>query len=303
MKQLTIFTPTYNRAYLLPILYKSLLRQTNNSFKWLIVDDGSKDETKQVVEEWIRENRVEINYVEQHNMGMVAAHNTAHFLIDTELNVCIDSDDYMPDDAVKIILESWNAVIDKDSYMGLVGLDIYKNGQVIGSKFPDTLKECHFSEISQKYKIYGDKKYVLRTDLIKSKLPYPYIKGEKFPAPSYLYLLLEDQYKFLLINEPLCVVEYMPDGNSMNKVAQYKKSPNAFAIYRIAKMKKALSFKEKFKQSIHFVSSVFLSKNYNLLLSSPYKITVFLSLPFGFLLALYLKNTKNTAVNKNLNKK
>jgi len=104
MKSLTVFTPTYNRAYCLGQLYDSLVRQTNKDFVWLIVDDGSSDTTKEVVASWQKEDKIEIQYVYQENQGMHGAHNTAYKTIVTELNVCIDSDDYMPDDAIAKLL-------------------------------------------------------------------------------------------------------------------------------------------------------------------------------------------------------
>ena len=83
---------------------KVLIRQTCKDFIWLIIDDGSTDNTKELVDSWIKENKIEIRYHWQENQGMHGAHNTAYELIDTELNVCIDSDDYMPDDAVEKII-------------------------------------------------------------------------------------------------------------------------------------------------------------------------------------------------------
>ena len=94
---LTIFTPAYNRAYTLHKCYESLKRQTSKEFKWLILDDGSTDNTKELVEKWLKEDNIfDIRYIYQKNQGMHGAHNTAYENIDTELNVCMDSDDYMP---------------------------------------------------------------------------------------------------------------------------------------------------------------------------------------------------------------
>ena len=104
MKCLTIFTPAYNRAYTLHKCYESLKSQTNLEFKWLIIDDGSTDNTRELVHKWMEERELEIIYHYQENQGMHGAHNAAYELIDTELNVCIDSDDYMPNDAVEKIL-------------------------------------------------------------------------------------------------------------------------------------------------------------------------------------------------------
>jgi glycosyltransferase involved in cell wall biosynthesis len=301
MKTITVFTTTYNRAHTLPFVYESLLRQTSNDFEWLVVDDGSSDETKVLVSEWILLNKITIRYIKQTNMGMVAGHNTAHQNIHTELNVCIDSDDYMPDNGVEIILSEW-LENKNDNLMGLVALDSYKSGEIIGTKLPENVKSATFSELLHKHKIRGDKKYVLRTDLIKKHLPYPYIKGEKFPAPSYLYLILEQKYKFLLVNQIICIVEYLPDGNSMNKLKQYKESPNAFAIYRIAKMNFAYNYRDKFRNAVHYIASKFLGNRKNIFRDSSHKITLLFAFPFGVLLYLYIKNTKNVMVNKNLNK-
>ena len=103
MAIITVFTPTYNRAYTLHKCYESLKRQTNKNFIWLIIDDGSSDNTKDLVKEWIEENKISIKYIYQDNKGMHGAHNTAYENITTELNICIDSDDYMPEDSIEKI--------------------------------------------------------------------------------------------------------------------------------------------------------------------------------------------------------
>ena len=91
MKKLTVFTPTYNRAYCLHVCYESLKRQTSKDFIWSIIDDGSTDNTGELVAGWIAKNEITIRYHRQDNQGMHGAHNTAYRLIDTELNVCLDS--------------------------------------------------------------------------------------------------------------------------------------------------------------------------------------------------------------------
>ena len=104
MATLTIFTPAYNRAHTIGRTYASLCRQTCKDFCWLIVDDGSTDNTKELIDQWIKEGKINIRYIYQQNQGMHGAHNTAYRNIDTTLNTCIDSDDYMPDDAVEKML-------------------------------------------------------------------------------------------------------------------------------------------------------------------------------------------------------
>src|SRR5699024_7599204 len=105
---LTIFTPTYNRAYILPKLYNSLVEQSNKDFVWLIVDDGSTDNTKKLVFTWIRENKISIKYYYQKNQGKSIAHNKGVKETDTELFSCVDSDDYLTKDCVEVVMNTWN---------------------------------------------------------------------------------------------------------------------------------------------------------------------------------------------------
>ena len=136
MAALTVFTPAYNRAHTLGRTYASLCAQTCKDFVWLIVDDGSEDETAELVQSWQqRDNGFAIEYIRKENGGMHTAHNVAYENIRTELNTCIDSDDKMPPDAVKVILDKWAQVRDQ-GYAGLIALDADFDGNVIGKVFP-----------------------------------------------------------------------------------------------------------------------------------------------------------------------
>ena len=235
MKTLTVFTPSYNRAYTLHKCYESLLRQTSKDFTWLIIDDGSSDNTKELVDSWINENKIEINYIYQENQGMHGAHNTAYKNIKTELNVCIDSDDYMPDDAVEKIISFWNKNKRSD-LAGIMALDAYTNGKVIGDKFPNELKESTYFDIYNKYGLKGDKKLIYRSELT-TQYPYPIFEGEKYVSLAYKYAKLDSKYKLALMNEVVCNVEYMEDGSSLNMLKQYRRNPKGFAFIRVDNMK------------------------------------------------------------------
>ena len=284
---LTIFTPTFNRAYTLHKCYESLLRQTCKNFIWLIIDDGSTDNTKELVNSWINENKINIRYHYQENKGMHGAHNTAYKLIDTEINTCIDSDDYMTDDAVEKINDFWEKNKD-DELAGFVALDAYENGEIIGTKFPENLKSTTYFDIYNKYKIKGDKKFIYRSELTKL-YPYPIFEGEKYVSLAYKYAKLDEKYKLALMNEVVCIVEYMDDGSSLNMLKQYIRNPKGFAFIRIDNMKNPkASLKFKFKECIHYVSSSFISKNKNYLKESPCKILTVLAIPVGYVLYRYI---------------
>ena len=286
---LTVFTPTYNRADVLGRCYESLKKQTCKDFKWLIIDDGSADGTEELVKKWIDENIISIDYKYQQNQGMHGAHNTAYELIDTEINVCIDSDDYMPNDAIEKIIKSWKKN-KRDDIAGLIGLDIKEDGSILGSEFPKNIKESTLFDLYNKYGITGDKKIAYRSDLTR-KYPYPIFEGEKYVGLNYKYNKIDLTHKLLLLNEPLCIVEYMEDGSSKNMLKQYRRNPKGFAFYRIENMKNPKgSLKYKFKECIHYVSSSLLSKDCKFIQSSPCKLLTILAIPFGLILYIYIIN-------------
>ncbi|MCM3115097.1 glycosyltransferase family 2 protein [Neobacillus sp. MER 74] len=293
MKILTVFTPTFNRAYCLEKCYQSLVHQTCNDFVWLIIDDGSTDDTRELVNGWIQENKIEIHYHWQENQGMHCAHNTAYEFINTELNVCIDSDDYMPADAVEKIVSFWKKY-GSDRFSGIIGLDAFKDNQVIGTQLPQTIKSSTLFDIYYKHGGTGDKKLVYRTKLAKEN-PYPKFEDEKYVGLAYKYYLLDKQYEMLLLNEILCYVEYLPDGSSLNMFKQYIRNPRGFAFYRKELMK--LPFTNglfKFRQAIHYVSSSIMISNWNFLRESPAKVLTFLAMPFGIILFFYIVSKSKT---------
>ncbi|MGD6815513.1 glycosyltransferase family 2 protein [Metabacillus sp. 84] len=294
MKTLTVFTPTYNRAYCLGQCYESLKRQSNKDFDWLIIDDGSTDRTKELVDSWIEENVITIRYIWQKNQGMHGAHNTAYENIDTELNVCIDSDDYLAKDAVDKIVSFWKNK-GSQKYAGIIGLDASPSGEIIGTSIPEHITETALTDLYVLHKVRGDKKLVYRTDLIKSVPPYPLFKGEKYCPLNIKYILIEQEYPLLVLNEVLCHVEYREDGSSLNMLKQYKNNPNGFLHYRKVAMKYAPSFPKRLRESMHYVSGSLLLKEYLFLFKTPHRIEALLVTPMGIALYFYIqfRNRKN----------
>ncbi len=289
MKTLTVFTPAYNRAYSIHLCYESLCRQTCKDFVWLVVDDGSTDNTKELIESWQKkDNGFEIKYVYKPNGGMHTAHNTAYENIDTEINVCIDSDDYMTDDAVEKIVNLWKEKGDK-KYAGIIALDCLQNGEIIGSELEKDRETTTLKGFYQRGG-KGDKKLIYRTDVMKSYPPYPEFEGEKYVSIAYKYYLADEDYELLILNEPVCVVEYMSDGSSTNMYRQYLRNPKGFAFIRKVDMQKADSLKELFRCTTHYVSSSIISKNKNFIKESPKKAATVLSIPFGAALTVYIKH-------------
>lgn len=294
MPTLTIFTPAYNRAHTLPRTYESLLRQDCKDFIWLIIDDGSTDNTRTLVEQWqAQDNGFEIRYIYKENGGMHTAHNVAYENIDTELNTCIDSDDCLADGAVKLILDKWRK-IKGENYAGIVALDAdLCNGDIIGRGFSAGMVETTLSG----YYAHGgdgDKKLIYRTDIIKSVPPYPIFEGEKYVSLAYKYLLLDQQYKLSVLDEIVCLVEYQQDGSSLNMFRQYMKNPRGFAFWRTVKMQYPDNFIALFKDCIHYCSSCMIAHNRNFIRESPKKFLTALAVPFGAMLTVYIKRKART---------
>lgn len=287
MPVLTIFTPTYNRARTLPVLYESLCRQTCRDFEWLVVDDGSADGTRALVEGWQAEGRVPIRYIRQENQGMHGAHNTAYRNIRTELNVCVDSDDYMPDDAVENILSFWKAH-GSDRVAGLVGLDADFSGRLIGTGFGDRSTTTLGGFYARGGK--GDKKLVYRTDVIRRYPEYPIFEGEKYVSLGQKYQLIDQDYQLLVLNKVLVHVEYRTDGSSLNMYRQYVRNPRGFVFARRQSMVLSPTFRRRFVEAGHYVADSLLAGDRLFLLHSPRKGLTLAALVPGLLWYIYIKH-------------
>lgn len=287
MKAITVFTPTFNRAYCLHQVYESLCRQTVNDFKWLIIDDGSEDNTKELVQSWVKENKIDMQYHYKTNGGMHTGHNAAYSLIETPFNVCIDSDDFLTDNAIEIILKHTENLT--TNFAGIIGLDADKQGAIIGTRMPDNLLKTKLNELYLVHKVKGDKKLVYRTEVVKKYPSYPEYPEERFVPLDYIPLLIDQEYDLKPVNEVLCIVEYQPDGSSLNIIKQYRRNPKGFAFSRISRIQYGLTFKERFKNAIHLVSCVFFFKEFDKLWSTNHNFLIVFAIPWGILLNLYIR--------------
>ena len=288
MAFLTVFTPAYNRAHTLPRTYESLCQQDCKDFIWLIVDDGSTDETADLVKGWQKEkNGFEIQYIYKENGGMHTAHNTAYENIHTELNVCIDSDDKMAPGSVGKIKCAWENVRKKD-YAGLIAQDADFSGTIIGKGFPDGMKD---TTLGGYYAAggSGDKKLIYRTDVINSVPPYPVFNGEKYVGLVYKYTLVDQKYKLFVLNEVVCEVEYQEDGSTSTMWKQYLKNPQGFAFLRKIAMKYPISKKRLIRDCIHYCSSSQIAGNKKYIQESPRKMLTLFCTPLGWGLTKIIK--------------
>lgn len=288
MALLTVFTPAYNRAHTLQRTYDSLCNQDCKDFIWLIIDDGSTDQTYDLVKSFQhKDNGFEIQYIYKENGGMHTAHNTAYENIKTELNVCIDSDDKMAPNAVRKIAETWKKVKDKN-YAGMIALDTDFSGNIIGKGFPDGIIETTLGGYYASGGS-GDKKLIYRTDVINSVPPYPVFSEEKYVGLIYKYTLIDQKYKLYILNDVICEVEYQEDGSSGTMWKQYLKNPKGFAFLRKVAMRYPISKKRLVIDCIHYCSSSQISKNANYIKESPRKMLTVFCTPLGWILTAIIK--------------
>ena len=254
----------------------------------IVVDDGSTDNTGSLIDKWIMDGIIVIQYVRKENGGMHTGHNTAYKNINTELNICIDSDDCLPVNAVESIIEKWKQ---KGSfeYAGIIGLDAFEDGRIVGTRIPDNLNAGTLQDLYFKHGVRGDKKLILRTDIVKKYPLYPEYPEERLVPLGILYLMIDQDYKCLYSNDVYCFVEYLSDGSSSTILKQYKQSPKGFAYSRLIQIQYSRGFFDLFKNSVHLVSSAIFAKDYTVLDKSTKKGVLFLALPFGFLVNLYIR--------------
>ena len=295
METVTVFTSTYNRGYCLNQCYTSLLRQTCKDFLWLIIDDGSTDNTRELVGVWqSKDNGFKIQYIYKQNEGLFSGYTTAFKHIRTELCVSVDSDDYLTDDAIEQIINCWKKK-GSSAYAGIIGLDCLSNGDVIGDRFPNQATINPIDLLIGKYRLKnGDRKFIVRTELYKMVVPFDSVPGEKDFNPEYLHLQIGKQYDFIVLNLPLCIVNYQPDGMTQNVFKHYYRSPNSYRIMRQLDLSlPGGTWLFYAKKTIHYISSCILSKS-PCISGTPHKIMAFILYPVGvfFTIIVVMKNKR-----------
>lgn len=282
-KKITVVTPTYNRAYILGEAYKSLKDQTNKSFIWMIIDDGSTDNTKELIEMWKNEDIVEIIYLRKKNGGKASALNLSLDNVKTKYYVCLDSDDIFTDTAIENALEELNKIEEDENYCGIVSLRVNKLGLPIGGKYiPNNISDIKIWELENKYKISSELTCFYKTNVVK-KYYFPEIDGEKFISPEYQGFEISRTYKYLVSQIPYCICEYIEDGLTKNKISVIKKNPKGYTLRIKQSFELSENFIVKSKKCLMYISGSILSKDKDFIKNSPNKIMTILYIPIGIL--------------------
>ncbi len=289
----TVFTPTYNRADLLKRTYESIKNQTFTNFEWLIVDDGSTDNTKEVVNSWIKENKIEIRYYYQTNSGKHVAINRGVKVANGELLFILDSDDWLPINSLENIYKNWKLITNQEKLVlsGVCGLCADKDGKIIGTKFPKDMTVSDQIEIRTFYDVKGDKCEVYITDVLK-QFPFPENLG-KFVTEALVWNRIAQKYKMVYINDIWEYKEYLPSGLTNKSIKLRVNNLEATILYykEFCEIKnKKIKIKHKLKGVINYCRFSFHKKkiiqNFYHISGTLNKFLFIFLMPFSFLMYL-----------------
>ncbi|MFD2698508.1 glycosyltransferase family 2 protein [Mesonia sediminis] len=249
--KITIFTPTYNRAHLLPRVFASLCKQTSFDFEWLIVDDGSTDQTEKVVENFQAvENRFNIRYHKQANGGKHRAINKGVKLAHGEFFLILDSDDFLKAETVKCLVPLLNEIQTDKNLGGIAIRRAYHNGQIVGNEFRGAILSDSLN-IRYKHKIQGDLVEIFKTDVLKQYL-FPEFKQEKFCPEALIWNRISQRYNLKFINLGLYITEYIEGGLTEKIVKIRMHSPQASMLHYAELANYNIPLKEKVKAAINY---------------------------------------------------
>ena len=280
MEKITIFTPTYNRAYILDKLYNSLLCQTNKNFEWLIVDDGSTDNTKKIVEKWIENNKIKIRYIFQQNQGKQIAFNNGVQHSDCEYFFCVDSDDYLTCNAIQLIIDQLSKM-NNEKISGIIALRGKNEKEPIGGKYmPLKISQASLKNLYEKYRFKGDTALIYKTKILKQ---YPFVleKGEKFIGEIYVYDQIDEKYEMILMNEIIYISEYLDDGYTKNTIKYLKENPYSYMKMKLQSSRISKKISYKIKHMAGYIAMCIYIKEKNMIKKSQNQILAICAYPFG----------------------
>lgn len=250
MISLSIITPTYNRAYLLQNVYNSLLVQTNENFEWLVVDGGSTDNTKILIDQFIQNEKFPTKYIWQKNSGKHIAVNRGVANANGSYLLILDSDDTLTADAVQMILDEAHKIDAQPNIAGIAGRRIFQDGTIVGNKLPQSIIATSLA-IRYQYSIIGDLVEVFKTEVLK-KFPFPEYIGEKFCPEALLWNRIAQKYSLLFTNKGFYITQYLAGGLTDNIIKIRMKSPQASMTHYAELASYKIPLIQKIKATINF---------------------------------------------------
>lgn len=280
---ITVFTPTYNRAHLLERLYQSLCQQTQKDFEWVIVDDGSTDETPSLIARFQSEGQIFIQFFQQENSGKHVAINKGVAMANGELFFIVDSDDFLPEQAIEKVYFYYDKIKVSPLIAGIAGRRMYADLSIVGTpSFEEMISNS--IDIRYKYNVIGDLVEVFKTSVLKS-YPFPEIKGEKFCPEALVWNRIALHYKLLFFSEGIYITEYLEGGLTSSIVKVRRQSPQLTTLHYAELERLPIPFLQKLKANVNYWRFSFKStESFWLLFRRVSFINSIIGLPFGFLM-------------------
>ena len=252
MSNITVLTPAYNRGKLLEKLYESLCAQDCKDFEWLIVDDGSTDDTSERVEQMKQTADFPISYHRKENGGKHTALNYAYQFIKTPLTFIVDSDDSLTGDAISYVNEIYKKYKNESDLCGLSFLRGKPDGGYLStSGVPqDGMKESYV-ECRINRGIGGDMAEVWYTHCLK-EYPFPEFQGEKFLGEDIVWVRMSEKYRMRFFNLVIYISDYLEDGLTNNRRKHNIKSPNGCVARAEAFLDSDACMKIKIKSMLQY---------------------------------------------------
>ena len=289
-KLVTVLTPTYNRKKELYKLYQSLINQTSNNFIWLIVDDGSKDNTEEAVKEMLKENKIEIMYKKKENGGKHKAINFGMRYVNTPLTFIVDSDDWLTKDAIENIEKINNKFYIKNDIplCGYSFLRQYPDGKINGKKFPQNEEISDYVSMRINRNDVSDKAEVWFTEILKEN-PFDEFSGEKFLGEDILWIKLATKYKMVYINKAIYIGNYLSDGLTNNRRKNNIKSPKGCRARAKVFLDSKANFKTKIKATLQYDIYSLFAKEKIIDSQNSHKISCIVFFPISYIIYVYWK--------------
>lgn len=232
--KITVFTPTYNRGYIIERLYRSLQRQTFRDFEWIVVDDGSTDNTAELIAAWMNEeNSFNISFFRTKNGGKSRAINLGLDHAIGELFFTVDSDDYLTDDALEKVVYWESTIAGLPGYCGVAGnrgtTETETPNRPFKSAYRDAYSWEQFPEASDD-PLDGERADVYYTELFR-KFKYPEFEGENYLIPCIPHLRMASAgYKIRFFPDIIWVCKYLEDGLTMQGNMRFIKNPQGAGL-------------------------------------------------------------------------
>ncbi|MBW1995988.1 MAG: glycosyltransferase family 2 protein [Deltaproteobacteria bacterium] len=251
----TVFTPTYNRKHTLHRVYESLVRQTCTDFEWLVVDDGSIDGTRQLVDFWKHQAPFPIRYYYQQNGGKHRAFNKAVLKAKGYLFLCLDSDDACLPQTLEKFKTHWKAISEekREEFSGIIVHCLDSCGKLIGNRFPRDCMDLRPAEMNAKFHIRGEKWGLYRTDVLR-RYPYPEFEGERFIPEGVVWNRIGNDYQIRYVNEALRIYYKSSRGLDARSRKIRIQNPRGARLYYREALMQPYRWLPRMKHRLNFIA-------------------------------------------------